>query len=226
MHRSEAGLQPGRLGGVHLARGAGLRRQKDTVHERAGGLEALGTLLPALPADLPAAVFVVMHLGATSHLGHILGRTSALPVARAESGMKIERSKIYVAVPNAHLLLHDDHILLRRGPRENQARPAIEPTFRSAAISFGGRTIGVILSGSLPGLCREVNDELARRRRAPAARRCRRQRPAHDAPLGIKIVAQVQQRMAVFRDRLAQGARTRAPAFSCPAKASPTARPG
>jgi two-component system chemotaxis response regulator CheB len=70
-------------------------------------------------------------------------------VLQAENGAHVERGKIYVAGPGAHLLLHDSHILLRRGPRENMARPAIDPLFRSAAATFGGRAIGVILSGAL-----------------------------------------------------------------------------
>jgi two-component system, chemotaxis family, protein-glutamate methylesterase/glutaminase len=115
----------------------------------AGGLQALQRLLSDLPADLPAAVFIVLHIGASSHLAQVLGRTGVLPVLRAESGVPIERGRVYVAVPGVHLLLHDDHILLRRGPRENLARPAIDPLFRSAACAFGARVVGVVLSGSL-----------------------------------------------------------------------------
>lgn len=115
----------------------------------AGGLEALRALLPALPRDLPAAVFVVLHLGQASLLSQVLGRNSALPVVPAQSGAAIEHGRVTVAVPGAHLLLHDEHILLRRGPRENASRPAVDALFRSAAASLRSRVIGVVLSGSL-----------------------------------------------------------------------------
>jgi two-component system chemotaxis response regulator CheB len=115
----------------------------------AGGLQALERLLPGLPADLPASVFVVLHMGATSHLADILGRNSFLPVHTAETGQVIRPGHLYVAVPGLHMLIHDSHLLLRRGPRENFARPAIDPLFRSAACSHGGAAIGVVLSGAL-----------------------------------------------------------------------------
>ena len=114
-----------------------------------GGLDALRILLGDLPPDLPASVFLVVHVGVTSHLASILDKISTLPVIQAESGTYFERNRIYVAAPGKHLLVHDDHILLRRGPRENHARPAIDPLFRSAAATFGGRVIGVVLSGAL-----------------------------------------------------------------------------
>jgi two-component system chemotaxis response regulator CheB len=114
-----------------------------------GGLHALQTLMAELPADLPAAVLVVLHVGETSHLADILDGAGPLPVANAVSGARLERSRVYVAPPGPHLLLHDSHILLRRGPRENMTRPAIDPLFRSAAVAYGGRVIGVVLSGAL-----------------------------------------------------------------------------
>jgi two-component system chemotaxis response regulator CheB len=115
----------------------------------AGSLEALQQLMRDLPADLPAAVFIVMHVGATSYLAHFLRRNAAIQVKRAEAGERIEWGCVYVAPPGNHLLLHDRHVLLRRGPRENMSRPAIDPLFRSAAATFGGRVIGVIVSGAL-----------------------------------------------------------------------------
>jgi two-component system chemotaxis response regulator CheB len=114
-----------------------------------GGVDALRRLVHDLRPDLPASVFVVLHVGVQSHLVRILSKDAHLPVVQAESGATLERGKIYIAGPGAHLMLHDDHILLSRGPRENMARPAIDPLFRSAAATFGGRVIGVVLTGWL-----------------------------------------------------------------------------
>ncbi len=116
----------------------------------AGALPVLKQTIPALPADLPAAVFIVMHIGENvSYLHQILGHGSAVKVLRAESGQAVEHGRVYIAPPDRHLLLHDTHMLLRRGPHENLSRPAIDPLFRSAAASFGARVIGVVLSGAL-----------------------------------------------------------------------------
>lgn len=114
-----------------------------------GGLDALRILVQGFPIDLRAAIFVVVHVGARSHLAQILGKVAPLRVLLAESGAAIQENTIYIAPPGRHLLLHDNHMMLRRGPRENMARPAIDPLFRSAAASFGGRVIGVVLSGNL-----------------------------------------------------------------------------
>jgi two-component system chemotaxis response regulator CheB len=115
----------------------------------AGGINALHVLFAALPVDLPAAVFVVLHAGIQSHFAGILGKHASLSVITASDGARIEPQTIYVAPPGKHLLLHDGHMLLRRGPRENLSRPAIDPLFRTAAATFGGRVIGVVLSGAL-----------------------------------------------------------------------------
>lgn len=115
----------------------------------AGGLEPLKQLLAELPPTLQAAILIVMHLSSSSLLAQVLGRRAVLPVEQAASGTPIKRGRVYVAAPGRHLLVHDGHLLVRRGPRENLARPAIDPLFRSAAASFGARVIGIILSGAL-----------------------------------------------------------------------------
>ncbi|MDX8534428.1 chemotaxis protein CheB [Mesorhizobium sp. VK25A] len=115
----------------------------------AGGIEPLKTIVSDLPAGLPAAVFIVLHVGPVSYLPGILDSVAKLKTSVARNGASVRTGNIYVAPPGFHLLLHGDHMMLRRGPRENLARPAIDPLFRSAALSFGASVIGVLLSGSL-----------------------------------------------------------------------------
>lgn len=115
-----------------------------------GGVEALQRIAQDFAAELPAAVFVVLHIGrARSELADILDRAGPLRAAPARGGEPIRRGRIYVARPDHHLLIHDGHVLVRRGPHENMSRPAIDPLFRSAACSHGARVIGVVLSGAL-----------------------------------------------------------------------------
>lgn len=121
------------------------------VGASAGGVEALGRLVRGLPADLPAAIFVVVHFPphGTSVLPHILSRAGPLPAAHARDRERIEPGRIYVASPDLHLLVRRGEVRVVRGPRENAARPAIDPLFRSAAAAYGRRVVGVVLSGNL-----------------------------------------------------------------------------
>src|SRR5689334_9474657 len=89
----------------------------------AGSLEPLRELVGLLPSGHPAALFIVVHIGAVSRLADILAGSSALPVRLATNGCKIKSGCVYVAPPGHHLLLHDRHCMLRRGPRENMALP-------------------------------------------------------------------------------------------------------
>ncbi len=115
----------------------------------AGGLQPLQQIVADLPADLSAAVLIVQHIGNYSLLPQILGRVSRLPTSFGRSGEPLRDGHIYVAPPGVHMLVHESHILLRRGPQENLSRPAIDPLFRSVACSFGAAVIGVVLSGAL-----------------------------------------------------------------------------
>ncbi len=117
----------------------------------AGGIEASRELVAGLPADLAAAVFLVLHLapGRPSSLPEILSRSGPLPAVHAEDGAPIAPGRIFVAPPGRHLVLEDEHMRVLSGPFHNRHRPAIDPLFRTAALSFGPRVIGVILTGAL-----------------------------------------------------------------------------
>src|SRR5438105_8389694 len=121
------------------------------VGASAGGIEALGGLVRQFPADLGAAVLVVLHISAEhkSILPRILSSAGPLPAKHARNGERVLPNRIYVARPDPHFLLHGTHIRVVRGPRENGHRPAIDPLFRTAAYTYGPRVIGIILSGAL-----------------------------------------------------------------------------
>lgn len=115
----------------------------------AGSGGPLKQLIAGLPRDFPASLFITTHLPSEhrSYLPELLGGAGELPVSLAVDGQPIERGHAYVAASDRHLLLLESTIRLGVGPRENMVRPAIDPMFRSAALSYGPRAIGVILSG-------------------------------------------------------------------------------
>ncbi len=117
----------------------------------AGGVEALVFLASNLKRDLPASILLTIHLpmDARSALDEVLARAGPLPAAFAKDGDVLAKSHIYIAPPDRHLIVDGDRLALGGGPRENNARPAIDPMLRSAAVCCGSRTVGVVLTGTL-----------------------------------------------------------------------------
>lgn len=117
----------------------------------AGGVEALQVLVRDLPSNLPAAIFVVVHIPAESRslLPKILNRAGSLPASHPEDGTEIKCGHIYIASPDQHLLIEKGIVRIVRGPKENRHRPAVDPLFRSAALAYGPRVVGVVLTGGL-----------------------------------------------------------------------------
>lgn len=120
----------------------------------AGGVEALTKILSAIPADFPAPILIVMHIGEhPSILPAVLGRQCIQPVRHAQHGEIVQAGSILIAPPDRHLLVERDaeqlRIVLTRGPKENHSRPAIDTLFRSAALAYGKAVVGLVLTGYL-----------------------------------------------------------------------------
>lgn len=115
----------------------------------AGGVQALQELVHGLPSDYPGTIFVVLHTGPGSILAEVLDRAGKIKAVTAQDNHPYAANRIYIAPPNRHLLIHDGVMKLDAGPRENGARPSIDPLFRSAARQFRSRVVGVILTGTL-----------------------------------------------------------------------------
>jgi two-component system chemotaxis response regulator CheB len=131
-------------------RALGTRRDIFVIGASAGGVSALLTLARALPPDLPAAVLVVLHVGANpSVLSSLMTANGKLPAVHAEDGQHVRSGVIHIAPPDRHMLVEDGVIKLTRDAKEHHARPAIDPLFRSAALAYGPRVIGVVLTGRL-----------------------------------------------------------------------------
>lgn len=117
----------------------------------AGGVQALSQVVAGLPHDLPAAVFVVLHVAphGTSAMPAILSRASSLEATHPRDGERIRPGRIYVAPPDRHLVLEPGRVRLSRGPTENSHRPAVDVLFRTASQAYGRRVVGVVLTGNL-----------------------------------------------------------------------------
>ena len=117
----------------------------------AGGIQPLIELIKSLPEDFTGYIFIVVHIppDSPSQLPDILNFSGPLKAVHPKDGEKLQKGRIYIAPPDHHLLLEHDHVVVRKGPKENRFRPSIDALFRSAAYVYGPRVIGVVLSGLL-----------------------------------------------------------------------------
>jgi two-component system, chemotaxis family, protein-glutamate methylesterase/glutaminase len=115
-------------------------------------MNAVTELVSQIPCEINAAIMIVLHLSGAS-IGTIvidkLRKHTELPCKIAEDNDTIVPGTIYLAPPDAHLLVNNDKTVIGYGPPENRFRPSIDVLFRSLAAHFGERSIGVILTGFL-----------------------------------------------------------------------------
>ena len=127
------------------------KRDIIVIGASAGGVEALQKLCAMLPADLPATIFIAQHISPTARslMPLLLSRAGPLQAMSPRDGDLTSEGTIYVASPDLHMLVRRGSVLMRRGPVENRTRPAVNALFRSAAVAYGSRVIGVVLTGLL-----------------------------------------------------------------------------
>jgi two-component system, chemotaxis family, protein-glutamate methylesterase/glutaminase len=103
-----------------------------------------------LPESFPAPVCIVQHIGSNpSLLPQLLAFRGANEALHARDGQPLTPGTLFIAPPDRHMLVEDGVLRLTHGPRENHARPAIDPLFRSAALSYRERAIGIVLTGQM-----------------------------------------------------------------------------
>jgi two-component system, chemotaxis family, protein-glutamate methylesterase/glutaminase len=117
----------------------------------AGGIEALGKILPKLPKDFSPAVIIVQHMNASSNdfLARYFDEMCSLRVKQADEKEMALPGTVYIAPPNYHLMLEDDRTFsLSIDAPVNFARPSIDILFETAAVVYGARLVGVVLTGA------------------------------------------------------------------------------
>jgi two-component system chemotaxis response regulator CheB len=125
--------------------------QAVAIGSSAGGINALKTILPQLPADFPAAIFIVQHISPSSesYMAKFLNNISKIEVKEADEKEEIKPGVAYVAPPNYHLLIEEDFTLsLSVEAKVNYSRPSIDVTFETAALAYGKNLIGIVLTGA------------------------------------------------------------------------------
>ncbi len=117
----------------------------------AGGHDAVIRTLSGIPKQIDAAFLVVIHslYDVPTNFSEYLDKKLELTVKDAEDEEDIRPGIVYMSRPNQHLAVVEGKIQLSSGPRENLFRPAIDVLFRSAAVAYGHRTVGILLTGRL-----------------------------------------------------------------------------
>jgi two-component system chemotaxis response regulator CheB len=115
-----------------------------------GGMQAAQTILQALPADFAMPIVIALHRPAddADMLTPLLQRGCPLRVSEVVDKEPIEVGRVYVAPADYHVLIEVDCLSLSVDERVHHARPSIDVLFESAALVYGRRAIGVILSGA------------------------------------------------------------------------------
>jgi two-component system chemotaxis response regulator CheB len=125
-------------------------RRLVAIGASAGGFQALTQILGRLPVDFSGSIAIVQHRRAdeSTLLRELLAQRTRLPVIEPCHGEPLRPGHVYIAPPDYHLLVEAGSVALSIDPPVNRSRPSIDVLFDSAAIAYGYRAIGVVLTGA------------------------------------------------------------------------------
>ncbi|MCK6546894.1 chemotaxis response regulator protein-glutamate methylesterase [Myxococcota bacterium] len=118
-----------------------------------GGPNALAAVIPQLPRDLGVPVVIVQHMPAlfTQLLARRLSVGTGMQVDEGRAGGAVLPGRAWLAPGDWHMIVErkDDRVSigLNQAPPENSCRPAVDVLFASVAKVYGGRALGVVLTG-------------------------------------------------------------------------------
>ncbi len=121
------------------------------IGSSAGGIQALSTVLSALPSEFPLPIIIVQHLHPESgaYLAKIFASKCPLKIKQADEKEKIKKGVVYLAPPNYHLLIESDKTLsLSVDPHVHYARPSVDVLFETAIYAYRDKLISIILTGA------------------------------------------------------------------------------
>jgi two-component system chemotaxis response regulator CheB len=130
---------------------SGRRVEAIVIGASAGGVDALFSLLPSLPAGFRLPVFCILHMPADrdSRLAELFAERLPLPVKEAADKEPIAPGTVYFAAPGYHLSVEQDlSFSLSCEPPVHFARPAIDVLMESSADAYGPGLAGILLTGA------------------------------------------------------------------------------
>jgi two-component system chemotaxis response regulator CheB len=130
---------------------SGDRADAVVVGASAGAMQALSRILPALPADYPIPVLVVVHIPADGSdlLAPLFQAKCRVVVKEAEDKEPILPGFVYFGPSDYHLLVEADRtVSLSVDEPVLYSRPSIDVLFESAADAYSAGLVGVILTGA------------------------------------------------------------------------------
>jgi two-component system, chemotaxis family, protein-glutamate methylesterase/glutaminase len=122
------------------------------VGSSTGGVQAIETLLTALPRTAPGIV-IVQHMPErfTAALAERLNGLCAMDVKEAKDGDRVVDGRVLIAPGGRHMQLQRSGaqyvVTVRDGPLVNRHKPSVDVLFKSVAHCAGANALGIILTG-------------------------------------------------------------------------------